>query len=344
MSESPWVRRSRSRSVAPTMSRIGPPGRRPAALAARPAGPIWRCPVRPGVRGLSPAADPVAPDPRGGGHLNRVLRLSLESGATSTRRCAWQGTSRPKPEFQKKLDWVDEFCREEVEPLDFRFTYAVRARGPEDQGAGSRASRNKIKDQGSGRLLDRDIGGPGFGQISSGSSTRYSAGIGSAPARLRDTAAPDTGTWRCSRRTARGADGALATPRFMNRKIFSATRLTEPQGGWTRPVSRPRRERRLRVGHQTARSGNGARAATRKILISDVQERDVRRARSATRAWTPAGAASPNPTSSTATYATRRPRLGPRSAKVLAQRSVGSVADGSTTRCAPSRSPARVRT
>ena len=21
------------------------------------------------------------------------------------------------PEFQKKLDWVDEFCREEVEPL-----------------------------------------------------------------------------------------------------------------------------------------------------------------------------------------------------------------------------------
>jgi len=25
------------------------------------------------------------------------------------------------PEFQKKLDWVEQFCREEVEPLDYVF-------------------------------------------------------------------------------------------------------------------------------------------------------------------------------------------------------------------------------
>ena len=26
-----------------------------------------------------------------------------------------------EPEFQKKLDWIDEFVREEVEPLDYAF-------------------------------------------------------------------------------------------------------------------------------------------------------------------------------------------------------------------------------
>ena len=34
------------------------------------------------------------------------------------------------PEFQKKLDWVEEFCREEVEPLDYVFPYAVRSPDP----------------------------------------------------------------------------------------------------------------------------------------------------------------------------------------------------------------------
>ena len=32
------------------------------------------------------------------------------------------------PEFERKLDWVGEFCREEVEPLDFVFPYAVRSK------------------------------------------------------------------------------------------------------------------------------------------------------------------------------------------------------------------------
>ena len=27
------------------------------------------------------------------------------------------------PQFQKKLDWVEDFCREEVEPLEYVFPY-----------------------------------------------------------------------------------------------------------------------------------------------------------------------------------------------------------------------------
>ena len=42
---------------------------------------------------------------------------------------AWDFST--EPEFQKKLDWVDEFCREEVEPLEYVFPYAVRSPDPE---------------------------------------------------------------------------------------------------------------------------------------------------------------------------------------------------------------------
>ena len=35
-----------------------------------------------------------------------------------------------EPEFQEKLDWVDQFCKEKVEPLDYVFPYAVRSQDP----------------------------------------------------------------------------------------------------------------------------------------------------------------------------------------------------------------------
>jgi hypothetical protein len=41
---------------------------------------------------------------------------------------AWDFST--EPEFQAKLDWVEEFCREEIEPLDLVFPYAVRSKDP----------------------------------------------------------------------------------------------------------------------------------------------------------------------------------------------------------------------
>ena len=34
------------------------------------------------------------------------------------------------PEFQEKLDWVEQFCKEKVEPLDYVFPYAIRSPDP----------------------------------------------------------------------------------------------------------------------------------------------------------------------------------------------------------------------
>ena len=39
---------------------------------------------------------------------------------------AWDFST--EPEFQEKLDWVEEFCREQIEPLDMVFPSAVAGR------------------------------------------------------------------------------------------------------------------------------------------------------------------------------------------------------------------------
>ena len=69
-----------------------------------------------------------------------------------------------EPEFQKKLDWVEDFCKDEVEPLDLIFPYAVRSRNPKIK-ALVKPLQDQVKEQGLWALfLDKDLGGPGFGQ------------------------------------------------------------------------------------------------------------------------------------------------------------------------------------
>src|SRR5262249_27397706 len=103
---------------------------------------------------------------------------------------AWDFST--EPEFQKKLDWVEEFCREENEPLDMVFPYAVRSKDPKIK-ALVKGLQDQIKDQGLWALfLDEDLGGPGFGQLKLGLINEILGRYGSAPA-MFGTAAPDTG-------------------------------------------------------------------------------------------------------------------------------------------------------
>ena len=63
-----------------------------------------------------------------------------------------------EPDFQKKLDWVAEFCRTEVEPLDLIFPYAVRSRDPKIK-ALVKPLQDQVKEQGLWALfLDKDLG------------------------------------------------------------------------------------------------------------------------------------------------------------------------------------------
>ena len=135
-----------------------------------------------------------------------------------------------EPDFQKKLDWVEEFCKNEVEPLDLIFPYAVRSRDPKIK-ALVKPLQDQVKEQGLWALfLDEDLGGPGFGQLKLGLLNEILGRYGSAP-QIFGAGAPDTGNMEML--AAYGTDEQKErwlTP-MLNQELWSAYSMTEPQGG-----------------------------------------------------------------------------------------------------------------
>jgi acyl-CoA dehydrogenase len=144
------------------------------------------------------------------------------------RQVAWDFST--EPEFQKQLDWVDEFCREEIEPLDLVFPGAVRSRDPKIKALVD-PLKQQVKDHGLWALfLDHELGGPGFGQLKLALINEILGRYGSAPA-IFGTAAPDTGNMEML--AAYGTDEQKDRWLFplMNQEIWSAYSMTEPHGG-----------------------------------------------------------------------------------------------------------------
>jgi len=103
---------------------------------------------------------------------------------------AWDFST--EPEFQEKLDWVDEFCKREIEPLGLVFPYAVRARHPKIK-ALVKGLQDQIRAQGLWAIfLDKDLGGPGYGQLKLGLLNEVIGRYPSAP-QMFGAGAPDTG-------------------------------------------------------------------------------------------------------------------------------------------------------
>jgi acyl-CoA dehydrogenase len=133
-------------------------------------------------------------------------------------------------EFQKKLDWVEEFCREEVEPLDLVFPYAVRSRDPKIK-ALVKPLQDKVKEQGLWALfLDKDLGGPGLGQLKLGLLNEVLGRYGSAP-QIFGAAAPDTGNMEMLAAYGTEEQKKRWLEPMLNQEIWSAYSMTEPQGG-----------------------------------------------------------------------------------------------------------------
>jgi acyl-CoA dehydrogenase len=103
---------------------------------------------------------------------------------------AWDFST--EPEFGAQLDWVEEFCRTEVEPLDVVFPGAAYSRNPKAKALAD-PLKQQVKDRGLWALfLDRDLGGPGFGQLKLALLNEILGRYRSAPV-MFGTAAPDTG-------------------------------------------------------------------------------------------------------------------------------------------------------
>src|SRR5499427_10442248 len=134
------------------------------------------------------------------------------------------------PEFQDKLDWVEQFCKEKVEPLDYVFPYAVRSRDAVVK-AYVRELQQEIKDQGLWAIfLDKELGGPGYGQLKLGLLNEVIGRYPSAP-QMFGAAAPDTGNMEMLAAYGTEEQKERWLKPMLNQELWSAYSMTEPQGG-----------------------------------------------------------------------------------------------------------------
>ena len=135
-----------------------------------------------------------------------------------------------EPEFQEKLDWIQRFCEEKVEPLHHVFPYAVRLPDPVVK-AYVKELQQEIKDQGLWALfLDKELGGPGFGQLKLALVNEILGRYPSAP-QMFGAAAPDTGNIEMLAAYGTEEQKKRWLEPLLNQEIFSAYSMTEPQGG-----------------------------------------------------------------------------------------------------------------
>ena len=135
-----------------------------------------------------------------------------------------------EPEFQAKLDWVEDFCKNEIEPLDLVFPHAVRSKDPKIK-ALVKPLQDEVKKQGLWALfLDQDLGGPGLGQLKLGLLNEILGRYGSAP-QIFGAAAPDTGNMEMLAAYGTEEQKKRWLEPMLRQELWSAYSMTEPQGG-----------------------------------------------------------------------------------------------------------------
>ena len=139
---------------------------------------------------------------------------------------------RTDPEFQEKLDWVATFCKEEIEPLELVFPWAIRLRSRDPKMAALiDPLQQQIKDQGLWAVfLDKELGGPGYGQLKLALLNEILGRYGLAPA-MFGCQAPDTGNMEILAAYGTEEQKERWLKPLMNQEIFSAYSMTEPHGG-----------------------------------------------------------------------------------------------------------------
>jgi acyl-CoA dehydrogenase len=143
---------------------------------------------------------------------------------------AWDFST--EPEFQEQLDWVEQFCRLEVEPLELVFPYAVRLRVKDPK---MRALVDPLQAEVRARglwavFLDKELGGPGFGQLKLALLNEIIGRYAMAPS-IFGCQAPDTGNMALLAAYGTEEQKQRWLRPLMAQEIWSAYSMTEPQGG-----------------------------------------------------------------------------------------------------------------
>ncbi|HXQ75912.1 MAG TPA: acyl-CoA dehydrogenase family protein [Acidimicrobiales bacterium] len=155
---------------------------------------------------------------------------------------AWDFTT--EPEFQEKLDWMDGFVREEIEPLDL--VWGGRAFHPLDDTLRKVVDplKQQVRERGLWAChLGPELGGEGYGQLKLSLMNEILGRSQWAPI-IFGTQAPDTGNAEIIAHYGTEEQKERYLRPLLNGEIFSSYSMTEPQGGSdpTRFTTRARRD------------------------------------------------------------------------------------------------------
>jgi acyl-CoA dehydrogenase len=132
------------------------------------------------------------------------------------------------PEFQTKLDWIEDFMREEVEPVSHLGMAAWSSKGRELL---IKPLQRKVKEQGLWAChLGPELGGQGFGQLKLALMNEKLGRNGFAPT-VFGCQAPDTGNAEIIAHYGTDAQKAQWLQPLLDGDIRSAFSMSEPQGG-----------------------------------------------------------------------------------------------------------------
>jgi acyl-CoA dehydrogenase len=136
------------------------------------------------------------------------------------------------PEFQAKLDWIDEFVRTEIEPLDLAFTsHLVYDRSHPIHQTVIPPLQEQVKAQGLWAChLGPDLGGLGYGQLKLGLMNEILGRSNFAPM-VFGCQAPDSGNAEILAHYGSDAQKAEYLQPLLDGKIVSCYSMTEPQAG-----------------------------------------------------------------------------------------------------------------
>ncbi len=143
---------------------------------------------------------------------------------------AWDFST--EPEFQKKLDWIDEFVREEVEPLDLALSSHVvydRTHPVHQEIIPKLQDQVRAQDLWACHL-GPDLGGKGYGQLKLGLMNEILGRSSFAPM-VFGCQAPDTGNAEIIAHYGTEEQKERYLLPLLNGEVFSSYSMTEPQGG-----------------------------------------------------------------------------------------------------------------
>ncbi len=138
-----------------------------------------------------------------------------------------------EPEFQEKLDWMDQFVREECELVDLLFPNAADMYDMKNSRARKvvRPLQQKVKEQGLWAChLGPELGGQGYGQVKLGLMNEIIGRSSWAPT-IFGTQAPDTGNAEIIAMFGTEEQKEKYLEPLLQNEIVSCFSMTEPQAG-----------------------------------------------------------------------------------------------------------------